>query len=911
MVVGIGSLSEGVAAGTFLLLATLLLILAGKGRDGTTKRILAFSGAAALILALSYSLEYCGIQLPVLMLLARLVGLAAIVLCLLKVPKWLAAAMPPETRALVEEKESALGRLRETETHLGLLVDEVKEYAIFQLNQENRVASWNQGAERIKGWRAEEILGQPNSVFYPEEEIRAGKPEQDLERARVTGSIHQEAWRVRKDGSRFLASVVLTANHDPKGRTISFTKVTRDITERREAEAGLQARERDLEAQMAIRTAELQETEARLEGFIRHAPAAIAFKGLDGRLLMVNPRAEAMMGMDQAATLGRRVEEIFPPELAAKTHEQDERVLTLREEVQMEETLTLPDGSARDFLIQKFPLIDATGHGWGLGAIATDITERKQVERADLQRQKLESLGLLAGGIAHDFNNLLGAMIGNVELFRLESDPKGPAETRIRILEQLLDRASNLVGQILAYAGKGKFQVQTLDLNLQVEEMTRVLRASLSRKASLQWEPDQELPTMEGDLGQIQQVIMNLVLNASEAVDPNGGVITIRTGRAGLTQAVIDKEYQGQALRPGPHLTLEVADNGPGMAPGIQERIFDPFFTTKFTGRGLGLSAVQGILRSHQGGIQVASREGVGTTFKLLFPAVTAPVRQEAIEPPDPELEAKFRGTGMILVVDDEEALRAVAVAALGRLGFDTLEARDGLEALQVYEANRDRVRLVLMDLTMPRMDGEEAYLELRRAGSMVPIILASGFGQEEAFQRFRGKGLAGFLPKPYRLQSLVTTVQDALEGTKAKTERPGRPPRKPVAWLHEFETGHPLLDAQHQGLVEAFNDLVVATEKGVRKEEPEQALACLIGATITHFGVEEILMVGAEYPNAKQHQVMHAYLTNQIQDLAQQVHQGQASFTPAVLNFVEDWLYCHLQSEDRHLARHLERKGH
>jgi hemerythrin-like metal-binding protein/PAS domain S-box-containing protein len=911
VLIGIGSLSKGVVAGTFFLLATLLLILARKAMDRTARRIMAFSGAAALALSLAHTLDLGGIQWPAFMLLARLAGFAATILGLLKVSKWRAAGPLPETRIRAGEKESAPGRQRETQTRLGDRVDEVKECAIIQLDQQGRVASWNVSAERIQGWRTEEILNRPHSVFYPEAEIRAGKPEQNLEQARAMGCVHQEAWRVRKDGSRFMASVVLAANHDGKGRVTSFTKITSDITDRREAQERLQAREQDLEAKVAIRTAELQESEARLEGFIRHVPVAIAFEGLDGRLLLVNPRAEAMMGMDKAAALGRRIEEIFPPELAAKTREQDERVMTLREEVQMEESLTLPDGSARDFLIQKFPLIDATGHGWGLGAIATDITEHNQVERAALQRQKLESLGLLASGIAHDFNNLLGAMVGNVDLLRLELAPKEHVETRLKSLDRLFDRASSLIEQILAYAGKGKFQVQPLDLNLMVEEMTRILRASLSQKASLRWEPDPNLPPMEGDLGQLQQVIMNLVLNASEAMEPKGGSITIRTGKVGLTQAMIDQEYQGQALRPGPHLTLEVADSGPGMAQRIQERIFDPFFTTKLNGRGLGLSAVQGILRSHRGGIQVQSREREGTRFRLLLPAAAASVRARPIAAPVTEREAEFRGTGTILVVDDEDALRTVAVAALVRMGFDTLEARDGLEALQVYQANRDWIRLILLDLTMPGMDGEEAYLELRRAGSMVPIILTSGFGLEDAFQRFRGKGLAGFLPKPYRFHSLKTVIRDALEGTTAKTDLPERPPRKQVAWLPEFETGDPLLDAQHQCLVNALNHLVVATEKGDRKEEAEQAFIAFIDAAIAHFGVEEGLMVETGYPNAKQHQVSHAYLTKQIQDLARQIRLGQASFTPAVFNFLEDWVHCHFQSEDKGLARHLERKGH
>jgi len=528
---------------------------------------------------------------------------------------------------------------------------------------------------------------------------------------------------------------------------------------------------------------------------------------------------------------------------------------------------------------------------------------------AGLQHQRLESLGLLAGGIAHDFNNLLGAMVGNVELFRLEMGPGGPGESRLGTMEQLLDRAACLVEQILACAGKGGFQLQALDLNRQVEEMIRVLRACLGRNVSLRWEPAPGLPPMAGNPAQIQQLVMNLVLNAWEAVEPAGGVILIRTGSQRLTREELDQALPGQALKPGLLLTLEVADDGPGMAPEVQARIFEPFFSTKAAGRGLGLAAVQGILRSHQGGIEVVSAAGAGASFKLLFPAALAPAPVD-LRRPLAAAQAAVPGSGTILVVDDEDELRAVAVAALGRLGFQTLEARDGLEALQVYQANQEQVRLVLMDLTMPRMDGEEAYQELRRAGSRVPVILSSGFDQGTALQRFRGRGLAGFLSKPYRLQELEATVRNSLEGRRGRTRRWGDPCGAGIAWIPEFETGHPLMDAQHRGLVLAFNRLAALAERASGPEETGRALGQLLYASLTHFGVEENLMQAGAYPGAGAHQALHARLTCQIQDLARQFREGRSTLTPEVLDFLEDWLLCHIRFEDAQLARYLLVKG-
>jgi hemerythrin-like metal-binding protein/PAS domain S-box-containing protein len=907
----LGRLTEWLSAGRLLLLTLLLVLLGLRGKDRSAMVPLVLSGAAAFLLALSSALMALGFPAPWFRLLAVSCGLVSILLVLCELPAWLQARPSSVAAALVEEKEQALGRLRETEAHLGIVVEEVREYAIYQLGEDGLVVSWNLGAERIKGWRTEEILGQPNSVFYPEEEVLAGKPGRDLEAARTQGSIHEEIWQVRKGGSRFMASVLLTALHDGGGRVTGYITVSRDITERLAGEERQQVLARDLEAQVSIRTAELQESEARLQGFIRHASAAICFKGLDGRLLLANRRAEALIGSCQASTPGGDLLEAFPPEVAKLAREHDKRVIALKEATQTEEEIAFPDGTKRNLLVQKFPLLDNVGRCWGIGVIATDITERKQAEQAHLQHQKLESIGLLAGGIAHDFNNLLGVLSGNLEVARMELGRDGPAEVQLQAMEGVVSRATNLVAQILAYAGKGKFQVQNLDLNLEVEGMIRLFRGSLARNVILRWEPASGLPAMLGDRAQIHQVVMNLMLNASDAVAPHGGTIAIRTGLVTLDQAALDRSFRRQDLDPGPHLTLEVADDGAGMAPGVLDRIFDPFFTTKFTGRGLGLAAVQGIIRSHKGGILVESQEGRGSTFKVFLPAAGVP--ESAVVPDSTLREVRFseyRGSGTVLVVDDEDALRAVACGAFCRLGFRILEARDGLEALQVFEANRAQIRLILMDLTMPRMDGEEAFRELRRAGARMPIILSSGFGHEEAMQRFTGKGLAGFLQKPYRLQALVDAVREALGEDGAE---PGRvfPPQKPVLWVPAFATGNSILDSQHQGLVEGFNHLL-ATLHGpaVGKGSPEEALHTFIGATVAHFGVEEGLMAEAGYPNARDHKAVHTHLTTQIQELAQELHRGQVSLTPSLLNVLEGWLLCHVQYEDRHFSEYLSRKG-
>jgi hemerythrin-like metal-binding protein/PAS domain S-box-containing protein len=669
----------------------------------------------------------------------------------------------------------------------------------------------------------------------------------------------------------------------------------------REVEARCAARIRDLSEQLAARTDELRESEARIQGFLRHAPAAIAVKGLDGRLLLVNRKAEALVGLFQAATPNGCGENLFPPDILARGQEQDTRVLSLREQVQSEESVTLPDGSVRDYLIQKFPITDALGQCRGVGVIATNVSLRRQDERAHLQHRKLDALRLMAGGIAHDFNNILSAMLGNVELARLELGPLDHLVT----LEELLSRAEALVCQFLAYAGLGQTRVQALDLNLLVEDVLRLLRATQPPAVALHWAPAAGLPFMKGDAGQVKQVILNLIVNGLEAVGPEGGAVTLRTGWETVDRTTIATHFQSQALKPGRHLALEVADTGPGIAPEVLERIFDPFFTTKSQRHGLGLATVQGIVRNHSGGLRVTSAAGRGTTFKVLFPAVAEAGARAGSEPD--EQATDFHGAGTILVVDDEDAVRAVAARALRRMGFEILEARDGLEALAVFAENWDKVRLILLDLTMPRMGGEETYRELRKAGALAPIILSSGFRSEEARQRFQGLALAGFLQKPYRLRALAETIRNVLEDLTCTADRRGRPPRELVAWIPEYATGHPEMDAQHKHLLRAFNRLAASAEdKEESRAGSAQALGQLTKDLGSHCAFEEELMAGAA--GAAGHRADHERLLKAFEDEACLLQRGDAALTPAVLNRLEDTLLNHIQLEDRELARQLEK---
>jgi CheY-like chemotaxis protein len=373
-----------------------------------------------------------------------------------------------------------------------------------------------------------------------------------------------------------------------------------------------------------------------------------------------------------------------------------------------------------------------------------------------LHVQKLESLGVLAGGIAHDFNNILSAIIGNNELALRQIDPCSPVAEKLKKVGQSAQRATDLARQMLAYSGRGKFLVAAIDLNSLIEEMRQILEVSISKNAELVLHLKRPLPTVEADATQIHQIVMNLVINASEAIGDINGVITITTGTLECTSEYLKNIWHIDDLETGVFVFIEVSDTGCGMDKETQSRIFDPFFTTKFTGRGLGMAAVQGIVRGHKGGITVYSEPDAGSTFKVLLPACGKPVEQVAASVDD----IAWKGEGVVLFVDDEEAVRDIGQEMLQELGYEAVTAADGREAVEIFKS-RNNISFVILDLTMPHMDGEQCFRELRQIDPNVRVIMSSGFSEQEVTQKFIGKGLAGFIQKPYRLSAIRDAVKN------------------------------------------------------------------------------------------------------------------------------------------------------
>lgn len=385
-----------------------------------------------------------------------------------------------------------------------------------------------------------------------------------------------------------------------------------------------------------------------------------------------------------------------------------------------------------------------------------ELTQQQKMEHT----QRLESLGVLAGGIAHDFNNILTAIMGNAALGRMKMKDTDPALVHLARIEESSRRAADLCKQMLAYSGKGRFVVKAINLSEMVEEITKLLDVSIAKSGVLKFHLAENLPAVEADAAQLQQVIMNLVINASDAIGEKNGVISLSTGMMQVDQSYLEGAYVSDETEPGSFVFLEVADTGCGMDEETQKKLFDPFFTTKFTGRGLGMSAVLGIVRGHHGAIKVYSEKGQGTTFKVLLPAS----KHAAVDEEEREAWGDWCGVGTVLVVDDEETIRETAAMMLRDMGFNTLTAEDGEQGVEVYHKHQNKIVAVLLDMTMPKLDGKGCFREIRRINKDVRVVLSSGYNEQDTTNRFAGQGLAGFIQKPYAPEALRAIMKEVLD---------------------------------------------------------------------------------------------------------------------------------------------------
>jgi nitrogen-specific signal transduction histidine kinase/CheY-like chemotaxis protein len=395
-------------------------------------------------------------------------------------------------------------------------------------------------------------------------------------------------------------------------------------------------------------------------------------------------------------------------------------------------------------------------------SVTRDVTERVRVEEGLRQTQRLESLGVLAGGIAHDFNNLLTAMLGNATLALQELPESSPVREYLRDVEASATRAAELTGQMLAYAGKARRSPQPLDLSSLVASMSRLIEPSIFPGVAVVYDLPESLPPVEIDPAQAQQIVMNLLTNASEAIGEQAGTIRVAAGLVEASRDLLDSTLLGRDLPVGTYVWLAVTDTGCGMDEQTLAHVFDPFFTTKFAGRGLGLAALLGIARSHGGTLRVTSQLQRGTRFEIFFPATTA-LGDERVEPAHPP--ASWSMGGVVLVVDDDPLVRAVARRALEARGLEVVLATGGEEALTCVREDTGSIVAVVLDLTMPGLDGPATLAGIRRLRPGLPVILSSGYGSDVLASRAMGSAGTTILPKPYRAEDLWVSLERAVAG--------------------------------------------------------------------------------------------------------------------------------------------------
>ena len=614
---------------------------------------------------------------------------------------------------------------------------------------EGIITGANSRSLEITGRNREELIGKHISAIFKPDSLRNTPLRFDLlKQGKTVVSIRDI---LRPDGS-----VVTIEMHTKKMPDGTYQSMYHDITRRRLAEEAL------------------QQSEARLRVIFDTSQAGIGQVEPNGTISFANKRLTEMFGMTH--------EELIGTSYSSHLHESEKTVgddrmhRLIRGEipsVSTERHYLRKNGTDFWGYLSCKRLEASDGSLIGLVGIIADITERKQAEaeRLELERrllhaQKLESLGVLAGGIAHDFNNLLMAILGNLDMSLMKLSPLSAARPGIEAALNASKRAAELTSQMLAYSGKGLFIVKDVDVNELVAENAHLLKASLSKTVTLSLQLCRDSPLVKADASQLQQVIMNLIINASEAIGDRPGVITLATSVQECDAACLRSSCLEDKPAPGRFAVLEVADTGCGMERETVERLFDPFFSTKFTGRGLGMSAVLGIVKGHNGAIMVESEKGKGTTMRVLLPLAEASQTgqfqaPEAKGPGEEPHAARLSGT--VLVVDDEEVVRAVCAAMLEDLGCQVITAVDGEDAMRILRDSTEKIDLVLMDLTMPRMDGGTAAREMIRIKPDTMIVLSSGYNDHALSLRFAGQGFAGFIQKPFNMQALWALLSRVL----------------------------------------------------------------------------------------------------------------------------------------------------
>lgn len=648
-------------------------------------------------------------------------------------------------------REAAEMLLRSSQQQLHALMENSPS-AIFMKDVEGRYLTVNRRFAEMHGRTRDHFVGRSDLDLFPPEVASRLR----LSDARVLSSgkaIELEDSLMLPNGNH-TSIVHKFPLMDESGNVHGLCGIATDISERKRAEA------------------EVRESRRQLESLLGQLPG-MAFRFInDGHLspIYVSRGALGLTGHSARDFVEGVVkfEEVIHPDDRERAKNSVSSAVKKRRSFEVEYRIIDRSGRVKWVLERGQGVYDEEGKLLFIEGLAIDITQRKDaesekllVERRLLEGQKLESIGVLAGGIAHDFNNLLTGIIGNANLAELDSSVSPRVQQNLKQIEIASQRAAELCQQMLAYAGKGRFMVHRVEMGSLVENTVPLLRASISKRAQLQFDLTPGLPPVLADPTQMRQIVMNLVLNASEALGEQDGEIVITTR---LVRPTAEDFGGGASLVPPEFgqdfVFFQVRDTGCGMTPETMAKIFDPFFTTKFAGRGLGLAAVQGIIRSHKGGLKVVSSPGKGSTFTLLFPVVSGPVE------PGPSrriVAPAWRREGLALIIDDEDHVRNVTAGLLHSCGFRTELARDGYEGVDIFRIKPNEFDVVMLDMTMPRLSGEETLQLLREVSPDVRVLFMSGYNRREVVDALAGSGVLSFIQKPFTLEALRDQLQAML----------------------------------------------------------------------------------------------------------------------------------------------------
>ncbi len=649
--------------------------------------------------------------------------------------------------ASYDESKQAAGALLESEEKHRTIIRTAMD-GFWVVDMQGRLREVNDTYCRMSGYSVQELLG----MRIPDLESAESADEiaAHIQKIMAQGEDRYESRHRRKDGSVFDVAISVKYQTAEGGCLVAFLQ---DISERKRAEEQLH----------------------KLSLAVEQSPASIVITDTHGDIEYVNPKFTQVTGYTLEEALGRNSRILKSGETPAKEYETLWETITAGREWQGEFHNIKKNGEMFWERASISPVKNEEDVVTNFVAVKEDITELKRAEYALRLAQKLESIGTLAGGIAHDFNNLLHAMLGQLSLALGKLSPESPAKNHIEKTIKSVERAADLTQQLLAYSGKGKFLVEEVDLNRLIHRNVQMLETSVPRSALLQLDLGSPSPRIRGDAGQIQQVVMNLIINAGEAMGSKSGYITLRTGRIELTEHDTEYwKYTGTPLVPGTYALLQVNDTGGGMKPEQLERIFDPFYTTKFTGRGLGLAAVLGIVRGHHGGIRIQSQEGQegkegeegkGTKFETIFPIAESVVEPE---PGKAQPSAVIDGNGKtVLVIDDEPAVLELLTDIFTDANFEVLGALNPVEGIELYRQHQREIAVVILDYSMPGMDGKAAFEELLKINKEVKVLVCSGYTEEEMQSAFAGVRPGGFIHKPYRPATILERVSSMISGAR------------------------------------------------------------------------------------------------------------------------------------------------